>query len=119
MTNILVTAREIAAALAYLHTSDVLHGDLTGNNILLASSHKDTRAFTVKVQGLQSMLLRLRKHHVGLIVALPVLHSLLGCGPGKDHSNHAEVLLYSAASKLVQLVRMLTCLTLQLTCSQF
>ena len=50
MTNILITAREIAAALAYLHTSDVLHGDLTGNNILLASSHKDKRAFTVKVR---------------------------------------------------------------------
>ncbi len=61
----------------------------------------------------------MRKPHVGLIVALPVLHSLLGCGPGKDHCNHAEVLLYSAASKLVQLVRLLTCLTLQLTCSQF
>ena len=52
--NILITAREVAAALAYLHTSDVLHGDLTGNNILLASSHKDKRAFTVKVRGLQS-----------------------------------------------------------------
>lgn len=49
MQNILITAREIAAALAYLHTSDVLHGDLTGNNILLASSRKDKRAFTVKV----------------------------------------------------------------------
>lgn len=47
--NILITAREIAAALAYLHTRDVLHGDLTGNNILLASSRKDKRAFTVKV----------------------------------------------------------------------
>lgn len=78
MTNILVTAREIAAALGYLHTSDVLHGDLTGNNILLASSHKDRRAFTVKVQGLQAMLLRLRKHHVGLTGVLPMLqHALL------------------------------------------
>jgi len=55
VTNILVTAREIAAALGYLHTSDVLHGDLTGNNILLASSHKDKRAFTVKVWWLQLM----------------------------------------------------------------
>lgn len=77
VTNILVTAREIAAALAYLHTSDVLHGDLTGNNILLASSHKDRRAFTVKVQGLQSMFLRLRKHHIGLTGVLPMLHALL------------------------------------------
>ena len=55
LNNILITAREIAAALAYLHTSDVLHGDLTGNNILLASSRKDKRAFTVKVRGVQSI----------------------------------------------------------------
>lgn len=47
--SIVLTAKEIAAALAYLHQEDVLHGDLTGNNILLASSHKDGRAFTVKV----------------------------------------------------------------------
>ncbi len=42
----------------------------------------------------------MRKPHVGLIVALPVLHSLLGCGPGKDHSNYAEVLLYSVQASL-------------------
>ena len=47
--SILLTAKEIAGALAYLHSLDVLHGDLTGNNILLASSQKDSRAFTVKV----------------------------------------------------------------------
>ena len=52
MHSIVLTAKEIAAALAYLHQEDVLHGDLTGNNILLASSHKDARAFTVKVTGL-------------------------------------------------------------------
>ncbi len=53
------------------------------------------------------------------MVVLPMLRSLLGCGPGKDHCNHAEVLLDSAASNLVQLVRRLTFLTLQSTCSQF
>ncbi|KAL3138629.1 hypothetical protein ABBQ32_006391 [Trebouxia sp. C0010 RCD-2024] len=47
--SILLTAQEIAAALAYLHSLDVLHGDLTGSNILLTSSCKDSRAFTVKV----------------------------------------------------------------------
>ena len=53
--NILATAKEIVAALAYLHKVDVLHGDLTGNNILLTSSHKDARTFTVKV-GVAAML---------------------------------------------------------------
>lgn len=61
----------------------------------------------------------MRKHHVALIVVLPVLHSLLGCGPGTDHCNHPEVLLDGVASNLVQLVRRLTFWTLQLTCSQF
>ena len=49
LNGILLTAKEIAAALGYLHQTDVLHGDLTGNNILLASSHQDYRHFTVKV----------------------------------------------------------------------
>ena len=43
------TAHEIAAALAYLHSQDLLHGDLTGGNILLASSDADERGFTAKV----------------------------------------------------------------------
>ena len=54
LVNVLLTAQEIASALAYLHKLDVLHGDLTGNNILLATSHKDTRGFTVKVSCLTS-----------------------------------------------------------------
>lgn len=60
----------------------------------------------------------MRKHHVGLDVVLPMLRSLLGCVVGKDHWNNAEVLLDSAASDLVQLVRLLTDLTVQLTCTQ-
>ena len=43
------TAHEIAAALSYLHSQDLLHGDLTGGNILLASSDADERGFTAKV----------------------------------------------------------------------
>lgn len=43
------TAHEIAAALAYLHSQDLLHGDLTGGNILLASSDTDERGFCAKV----------------------------------------------------------------------
>ena len=43
------TAQEIAGALAYLHSQDLLHGDLTGGNILLASSDADERGFAAKV----------------------------------------------------------------------
>ncbi|KAK9827983.1 hypothetical protein WJX81_005140 [Elliptochloris bilobata] len=43
------TAREIASALTYLHSLDILHGDLSGGNILLASSNKDPRGFVAKV----------------------------------------------------------------------
>lgn len=40
---------EIASALAYLHSLNILHGDLSGGNILLTSSNKDLRKFTCKV----------------------------------------------------------------------
>ncbi|BDA44406.1 probable mitogen-activated protein kinase kinase kinase 11 at C-terminar half [Coccomyxa sp. Obi] len=43
------TALEIASALAYLHDINILHGDLSGGNILLTSSSKDARKFTCKV----------------------------------------------------------------------
>ena len=48
---VLQTLQEIAAALQYLHRNDVLHGDLTGGNVLLTASDKDTRGFTAKVHG--------------------------------------------------------------------
>ena len=44
------TALEIASALAYLHSLHILHGDLSGGNILLTSSNKDSRKFTCKVR---------------------------------------------------------------------
>ncbi|KAK9843847.1 hypothetical protein WJX84_006057 [Apatococcus fuscideae] len=43
------TGREIASAMSYLHSLDILHGDLSGGNILLASSDIDDRRFTAKV----------------------------------------------------------------------
>jgi hypothetical protein len=36
--TLLRTAQEVAAALAYLHSRSILHGDLSSNNILLTSS---------------------------------------------------------------------------------
>ena len=44
------TAREIASALTYLHSLDILHGDLSGGNILLGSSNKDVRGFVAKAR---------------------------------------------------------------------
>jgi len=43
------TAHEIASALAYLHGQNLLHGDLTGGNILLCNSDADERGFSAKV----------------------------------------------------------------------
>jgi serine/threonine protein kinase len=37
MPAIVATMREIAAAMAYLHAQGILHGDLTGANVLLSS----------------------------------------------------------------------------------
>ena len=46
------------SAMAYLHGLDILHGDLSGNNILLACNSDDERGFTAKVAdfGLARML---------------------------------------------------------------
>lgn len=46
---ILNTAWEIAGAMAYLHQQGILHGDLTGGNVLLSSNDKDSRGFVAKV----------------------------------------------------------------------
>ena len=37
--------------MCYLHSVDLLHGDLTGSNILLSSSDVDSRGFIGKVSG--------------------------------------------------------------------
>lgn len=46
---VLQTMQEVAAAMQYLHGHDILHGDLTGGNVLLTASDKDARGFTAKV----------------------------------------------------------------------
>lgn len=50
MINIMRTATEIAGAMTYLHSLDILHSDLNGNNILLISNTGiDDRPFSIKV----------------------------------------------------------------------
>ncbi|KXZ50686.1 hypothetical protein GPECTOR_15g370 [Gonium pectorale] len=46
---IILTAREVASAMTYLHSRNILHGDLTGNNVMLTASDRDARHFTAKV----------------------------------------------------------------------
>jgi len=53
LNKLLLTALELAEALAYLHRLDIMHGDLTGGNVMLHSApvtEQDSRGFTVKVQ---------------------------------------------------------------------
>lgn len=47
--HVLRTALEIASAMSYCHGLNILHGDLTGNNVLLVSSNRDPRGFVAKV----------------------------------------------------------------------
>lgn len=49
MQSILLTARDIAAGLVHLHSMGAVHGDLTGANILLASSGADSRGWVAKL----------------------------------------------------------------------
>ena len=48
MSAILETALEVARGMQYLHSHDVLHGDLSSNNVLLVSE-ENSRGFKAKV----------------------------------------------------------------------
>ena len=50
MAIILPTALEITSAMCYLHSCNVLHGDLSPGNILLANSDSAPHGFTAKVR---------------------------------------------------------------------
>ncbi len=43
------TAKDIASAMAYIHSKDIIHGDLRGDSLGLASSSQDQRGFIAKV----------------------------------------------------------------------
>jgi serine/threonine protein kinase len=49
MAVVLPTLRDIADAMSYVHSKSIIHADLTGRNVLLASSMDDPRGFTAKV----------------------------------------------------------------------
>lgn len=51
MTTILETALDIAKGLQYIHSHNIMHGDLTAGNVLLASAAGGTgkRNFVAKV----------------------------------------------------------------------
>jgi PAS domain-containing protein len=49
MAVVLPTLRDIADAMSYVHSKSIIHADLTGRNVLLASSTDDPRGFTAKV----------------------------------------------------------------------
>ncbi|PRW44843.1 prolyl endopeptidase-like isoform A [Chlorella sorokiniana] len=49
LSAIVACAQEVAGALCYLHSNDVIHGDLTPSNVLLVSAAKDARRFICKV----------------------------------------------------------------------
>eukprot|EP00931_Biecheleriopsis_adriatica_P085487 TRINITY_DN5_c0_g1_i1.p1 TRINITY_DN5_c0_g1~~TRINITY_DN5_c0_g1_i1.p1 ORF type:complete len:716 (+),score=136.43 TRINITY_DN5_c0_g1_i1:956-3103(+) len=49
MLSVIFTMRDIAEAMAYVHSRSIIHADLTGRNVLLASSASDPRGFVAKI----------------------------------------------------------------------
>ena len=49
MVAVYATARDIACAMAYVHSKDIVHADLRGDSLGLATSAQDQRGFIAKV----------------------------------------------------------------------
>ncbi len=101
LESIVSTAREIAAGMAYLHADNILHGDLTAGNILLVSSSKDHRQFSVKVR----CLLRHKPYGAGGRSRPVCMPQRLSCAPPRralqvaKHSPCPHLLLCSGAHR--------------------
>ena len=59
------TAMDIASAMQYLHSQDIVHGDLKGANVLLRSCPSEHRSFMAKVSdfGLSKFMSPYKTHH--------------------------------------------------------
>lgn len=59
------TAMDIASAMEYLHSQDIVHGDLKGANVLLRSCPSEHRSFIAKVSdfGLSKFMSPMKTHH--------------------------------------------------------
>ncbi|KAG2434249.1 hypothetical protein HXX76_007974 [Chlamydomonas incerta] len=91
MAAVLATAREVAAALAYLHSQNVVHGDLSGWNVMLcsagagggAAATQGGRGFVAKVAdfGLSRTLeirSKMQTHSYGTLSHMPPELVMLG-----------------------------------------
>ena len=99
MVAVLRTATEIAGAMCYLHSLDILHSDLNGNNILLVSNTGiDDRPFSVKARlpmlslCLAEVIEQCSLSSSGLSVGMYHSHSWTCWGPeiqdGRSRSRH-------------------------------
>ena len=74
MQDILRCALEIGGALRYLHSRGILHGDLTGSNVLLCSCARDSRRWICKVSAQhQTILQNFSLRFAGILLVLAVL----------------------------------------------
>ena len=91
--------------MAYLHSLDILHGDLSGNNILLACNNDDQRGFTAKVAdfGMARILgesQSVQTRAIGTITHMPP-ELMLDGAPRSSSLAHANANAYPAVYNLL------------------
>lgn len=75
LLSILLTARDIAQAMDYLHKQHIVHGDLKTQNVLLKQSPADMRGFTCKVGDFGLSRTIINKTHIDTFTHGTVSHS--------------------------------------------